>query len=182
MSDTLSGETHPAFAIYRGADARPEDGIPIMRHEPLTAAEADGASRLMQAGIAAGHETRLLFSAAGLSLSYVWFKSAYPLPRHSHDVDCLYHVIGGSLRLGTQVLGKGDGFFVGAGVPYTYTPGPEGVEVLEFRAASAFNIRLHADNPAFWERALRTVHDHGAAWQTEPRASEAPERRDAGGR
>ena len=29
----------------------------------------------------------------------------------------------------------GDGFFVGRDVPYNYRPGPDGVEVLEFRTA-----------------------------------------------
>ena len=167
MSETETARNASAFAIYRAADARPEAGIAIMRHEPMSDAALQGAGRLMQAGVAHGHETRLLFCAGGLSLSYVWFKSFYPLPRHTHDVDCLYYVLSGSLRLGRDDLAKGDGFFVGAGVPYTYMPGAQGVEVLEFRAADSFNIRLLADNPAFWDRAVQTVDARRAAWKTE---------------
>jgi hypothetical protein len=137
----------------------------------LTACRSCAGGRVTAAGIAAGHENRLLFSAAGLSLTYVWFKSGYPLPRHSHDVDCLYYIVGGALRLGSETLGKGDGFLIGAGVPYTYTPGPEGVEVLEFRASDAFDITVLANNPAFWDRALKTVTERHDAWTDEPRPS-----------
>jgi hypothetical protein len=161
----------PVFAIFRHADARPEDGVPIMRHAPMTDVAIAGGTRLMEAGIEHGHENRLLFAAGGISLTYVWFKSGYPLPRHAHDVDCLYYIVGGSLRLGTETLDKGDGFFIGGGVPYTYTPGPDGVEVLEFRTAGAFDINVLANNPAFWDRALRTVADHRDAWATEGRPS-----------
>jgi hypothetical protein len=160
------------FEIFRAADAKPEDGIPIMRHEPMTPTMLEGAQRVMEAGLESGHENRLLFCAAGLSLTYVWFKSFYPLPRHSHDTDCLYYVLGGTLRLGTQDIGKGDGFFIGAGVPYAYTPGENGVEVLEFRAATNFNIKLLANNPAFWDRAAQTVLERQAGWARETRASE----------
>ena len=169
MSQTAAEPDAPGFAIYRAADARPQDGIPIMRHEPLSDRTAQAAGRLMQAGVGDGHETRLLFCAGGFSLSYVWFKSFYPLPRHSHDVDCLYYVLGGSLRVGREELGRGDGFFVGAGVPYTYTPGSGGVEVLEFRAAGAFNIKVLAENPAFWDRAVATVNERRDDWQKEGR-------------
>ena len=32
--------------------------------------------------------------------------------------------------------------FVGKDVPYNYKPGPQGVEVLEFRTADTFDIRF----------------------------------------
>lgn len=67
----------------------------------------------------------------------------------------------------------GDGFFVGHDVPYTYRPGPAGVEVLEFRATDAFNIKVMANNPAFWDAAVETVRNHRAAWSTEPRPTAA---------
>jgi hypothetical protein len=163
-----------AFRINRWADASPEDGIGIMRTLPMTTEMVTGGAAMMAAGVAEGSENRLLFAGAGMSLSYVWFKSGYPLPRHSHDGDCLYHILAGSLRLGSEELGPGDGFFLGGGTPYTYTPGPEGVEVLEFRAAAAFDIRVLAGNAAFWSRATRTVEDHVEAWREEPRPSRLP--------
>jgi hypothetical protein len=55
-------------------------------------------------------------------------------------------------------------------VPYTYTPGPEGVEVLEIRTADAFDIKLHANNPAWWDKALENLLAARGNWaeQTEP--------------
>ena len=96
-----------------------------------------------------GTTVKLLFSMPGMSLTHAWFKSGFPLPRHSHDTDCLYYIVAGSIRIGTEELGKGDGFFVGADVPYAYTPGADGVEILEFRASNAFDIKLLANNPLF---------------------------------
>jgi hypothetical protein len=97
----------------------------------------------------------------------VWFKSGYPLPRHTHNCDCLYYIIGGSLRIGQEKLGPGDGFFVGRDVPYTYKAGDAGVEVLEFRATNAFDIKVLADNQLFWEAAVKTAVAQRSTWVTE---------------
>ena len=32
-----------------------------------------------------------------MHVSYIWFKSGYVLPPHSHDGDCLYYILAGSL-------------------------------------------------------------------------------------
>lgn len=92
-------------------------------------------ARVLNAGIT---ET-LLFAQRppdGMSLAHVWFGPNLPLFRHSHPAygDCLYYVLKGEAHLGSQVLGPGDGFFVPNGMPYKYSAGPDGVEVLEFRA------------------------------------------------
>jgi quercetin dioxygenase-like cupin family protein len=76
----------------------------------------------------------------GVSLVHVWFKPNYILPRHTHDVDCLYYIISGDVRMGAQELHAGDGFLIPAGNPYAYSAGPSGVEILEFRHASSFNV------------------------------------------
>ena len=59
-----------------------------------------------------------------------------------------------------------DGFFVPAGTPYTYRPGPEGVELLEFRHATHFDFRLHVNNEAFWKKGAETVAKNRADWET----------------
>ena len=156
------------FAIFRASEA----GECAMETLPLSPVAAEGGGAAMAAGAGDGHELKLLFSMPGMSLARAWFKSGFPLPRHSHNVDCLYYIIGGSLRMGTEELGVGDGFFVGGEVPYAYTAGPEGVEVLEFRAADAFNIHILANNPAFWEKALETVRERQPKWVEEQRPSE----------
>ncbi len=138
-----------------------------MRTEPPSPAVIEGAAALREAGVFEGSRVCRLFSRPGMSLSYAWFKSGYPLPRHSHDSDCLYFILGGSLRMGDEELGPGDGFFVGTDVPYTYVPGDDGVEVLEFRDADIFDIKLRADNPAFWRKAVETVLREREAWKSQ---------------
>ena len=95
----------------------------------------DGMIRAINPGVS---ET-LLFSQKGpqgMSLVHVWFGANMPLFRHSHPRfgDCLYYIITGEVRLGSQVLGAGDGVFIPNEMPYKYTAGPEGVQLLEFRA------------------------------------------------
>jgi hypothetical protein len=159
----------PRFTIFRSKDAPGEADASLMAYESVTPVVAEGSQRATQAGALEGTELRPLFVAPGFSLVYVWFKSAFPLPRHSHNVDCLYYIIGGSLMLGHEELGAGDGFFIGKDVPYLYKPGAAGVELLEFRAADAFNIKVLANNPAFWDRAVETVRSQRGIWASEPR-------------
>ncbi|MYM64534.1 cupin domain-containing protein [Pseudomaricurvus sp. HS19] len=157
------------FATFRHADADPAAGIPIMEMTPLSDVAMEGAMQLTAAGVESGHENRLLFSGGGFSLLYAWFKSGYPLPRHTHNCDCLYYITGGSVLMGNDELHAGDGFFVGEDVPYTYVAGARGVEILEFRASERFDIKVLADNPQFWARALQTVADKQTTWADEPR-------------
>lgn len=139
----------PRFAVFRGKNAPSLEESGVMDSIPPSEAVLAGMMQVIDAGMDKGHFTRVLFSQGGMSLAYAWFKSGFPLPRHSHNSDCLYYIVGGSLRLGTEELTVGDGFFVGSDVPYTYTPGDQGVEVLEFRTTERFDIRTLAANPAF---------------------------------
>jgi hypothetical protein len=166
-----SGE-RSRFAIFRREDGRGFEEVDAMYAEPASPANLEGWPRLAAAGYDDGHETKLLFAAPGFSLTYVWFKSGLPLPRHSHNVDCLYYIIAGSLRMGADDLGPGDGFFIGADTPYAYVPGERGLELLEFRAADRFSIKFLADNPAFWTRAVAEAQARREGWRSEVRPSE----------
>lgn len=145
--------------------------------ETMAAAEPGEALRAVLAGLAeagvkpgVGEKNLLLFSEAGetgLSLVYVWFKSHYVLPPHSHDCDCLYYVLDGELRIGSRVLHQGDGLFVPAEHIYSYEAGPQGVEVLEFRNATRFNIALSGRKPERWERILKVFGERAEVWQQE---------------
>ena len=161
----------PGIMLYRFDDASTDEGIPLMSHEAPSAMEIEGSRRVRDAGLEVAHENRVLFAAAGFSLVYAWFKSGYPLPRHTHNSNCLYYIVAGSLHMGKEELKAGDGFFVGKDVPYTYTAGDAGVEILEFRACEAFNIKLMADNPAFWDRAVETVKLKHKEWRNETKPS-----------
>jgi len=157
------------FAIYRGATAPAFSEIDVMDYAGMTPQLEETFAQLGEAGIDEGQTVKMLFSAPGFSLTYAWFKSGFPLPRHSHNADCLYYIVAGSLTLGSVTLGAGDGFFVPADGAYAYTPGPDGVEVLEFRHAQNFNIKFLAGNPAFWNKALETVRGEREGWKDQVR-------------
>ncbi len=167
MSKTVGESSR--FHIFRGAAAKSleESGVALARPSPAGPSKA-GAARAQLAPIAdRGNRTRVLFAGNGMSLVHLWYKSGFMLPRHTHDCDCLYLVVGGSLKLGTETLVTGDGFFVGSEVPYTYTAGERGVAVLEFRATAAFHTDLMVANPAFWDKLSETMRGRQAAWQDE---------------
>lgn len=86
----LKSETPPCFAIYRKADAAAFSETTCMETVGLTPVITDGIERATAEGADDGQEVRLLFSTPGMSLTYAWFKSGFPLPLHSHDADCLY--------------------------------------------------------------------------------------------
>ena len=104
---------------------------------------------------------------------HAWFKKDYPLPLHSHSADCLYYVVAGSARLGTEELRPGDSFFVPANTPYTYHAGPEGVEVLEYRHTLDIDFQNYAKGQAFYDKALETVIANRDDWRAAPKPSEA---------
>lgn len=171
MKGTIKDSIGLPFTIFRARDAIDYREAGCMESQPVSPEEQAFGAQMIEAGILEGSTVKLLFSRPGLSLSYAWFKSGFPLPRHSHNAECAYFIIAGSLRIGTEELGPGDGFFVGKAVPYTYTPGPEGVEVLEIRTANEFDIKLLAGtNPAYWQKALAGLMVAQETWagQTPP--------------
>ncbi len=139
----------------------------IMHQAPMTEVEMAGSIAARDAGMLEGATLKVLFDVPGMSLTHVWFKSGFPLPRHTHDCDCLYYVLAGSLRIGTEVLGSGDGFFVGKDVPYAYAPGETGVELLEFRNSNDFDIKLLANNSNWWTKAVAKLERHRPEWSVE---------------
>lgn len=106
----------------------------------------------MVRAISPGNIVTFLFDqggTTGMSLVHAWFGPHFPLFRHSHPRlgDCLYYIVAGQAVLGSRVLNPGDGFFVPNGMPYKYRAGPEGVEILEFRAGGGVEdapiVKLH---------------------------------------
>lgn len=165
MDDSSAKESQ--LKVFRAKDAPTLAEKACMVLEPMTAAQSEGMEKLVEAGFLQGEEVRILVDMPGFFLAHVWFKGGFPLPRHSHDVDCMYYVIAGRLQLGTHDLGPKDSFFVPAGVPYTYTPGPDGVEVLEIRHATRFNFLTHIHNDSWWNKAEESVLRNVDAWKDE---------------
>jgi mannose-6-phosphate isomerase-like protein (cupin superfamily) len=168
MESEMAQDEAPAagFTIYRAKDAQGLMEAACMSIAPRTDIQAEGLKKVMAAGYGEGEQCRVLVSLPGFSLTHAWMKTEYPLTLHSHDSDCLYYVVAGDLRLGTEELGPQDCFFVPAGVPYTYKPGPNGVEVLEFRHATQFNFVNYSKNAAFYEKAAETCAANLETWRT----------------
>ncbi|MCB2059416.1 MAG: hypothetical protein R3E09_11915 [Novosphingobium sp.] len=157
------------FQIFRAEDAKGlmEEGC--MSLEPYTPVQREGMNKLLESGYMEGDEVKVLVNIPGFSLTHVWFKKDYPLPLHSHNADCLYYIIAGSLRIGNQELGPRDSFFVPADVPYAYKPGPDGVELLEIRQEGQFNFATHGKTPAYWEKLAETAAANREDWKTAER-------------
>jgi hypothetical protein len=155
------------FQVFRAATAPTLEQTDVLHVEGLTPDIRDGLRGLAAAGIQEGSFAKILINVPGFSLAYAWHKSDYPLPLHSHDVDCCYLIIAGELRVGSDTLGKGDGFFVPAGSAYTFATGPEGVEFVEFRQANAWNIVFKYRNPESWAKAAETARERRDTWVTE---------------
>jgi quercetin dioxygenase-like cupin family protein len=165
-----------------GSETNDRRGLTIFRAAEAPTLEETGmmAPMSMRPGVAErigehlgafldGSELHVLYGrpddAGSPSLVHVWFKPNYPLPRHTHDVDCLYYVVSGSAVMGSQVLHAGDGFFVPADAPYQYSAGPDGVEVLEFRNARSFDIKVTEDDPERWDAMIATAKGQRDEWQ-----------------
>jgi hypothetical protein len=154
------------FQVFRGATAPTLEQTDVLRFESLTPAIRDGLKAFVKAGGQHGSFAKILINVPGFSLAYAWHKSGYPLPLHSHDVDCCYLVIAGELTVGTEILGKGDGFFVPAGAAYTFFTVQEGVEFVEFRKGARYDIRFQAPTKA-WDRQLEQTKTHASHWGTD---------------
>lgn len=159
------------FVITRAAEAEPmrprkPRGVadPAAMLHPAT---LRGLQQMREDSGPAGAAALVLFSSETMHVSYAWFKSGYPLPLHSHDADCYYLVVGGAMKVGTEVLGKGDGVLIPAGAPYTVMPLDEGVEFIEFRNSEDYDTSFRSKNPAYWDRIAETRKARGPVWAEE---------------
>jgi hypothetical protein len=163
MLDKLEKDL-PPLEIYRARDAVDyAEGGP-MENTPMTEAQLEGFTAMFEAGMMSGSEVKLLYGRPGMSLTYVRFKPGFALPLHSHNANCLYFIITGSIKMGTEELGPGDGFYLGTDVPYTYVPGKDGVELLEFRDSDCFDFKATAKNADYWKTLAANMAVASAGW------------------
>jgi quercetin dioxygenase-like cupin family protein len=165
---TFHGDDAVAL-VESGTMSYPEFASPEDAHAML----GDGST---MAAVAAGAESTVLFRGdgedGGASLVRAWFAPHYVLPRHSHDGDCLYYIVEGTVTMGSQVLRAGDGFFVPSDAPYAYEVGPDGAVVLEFRSRTSFGMKVASRQDARFRRMNDIAVAHFEQW-TELRASAA---------
>jgi len=158
------------ISIFRAADAADLQETDFMSAPEMSGSAREGLTEFVEAGAGAGAQVKVLVrqqaSDGGFSLVHVWFKANYPLPRHSHNADCMYYVISGSALMGAQLLGPGDGFFVPADAPYHYTAGPDGVEVLEIRrGVDRFDMQIPDHSPERWRAMAEATRTNRDGWQ-----------------
>ena len=163
-------ERQRAMTFFRAEDAPTleEDGIMTMGSMEMDPAVRDAVDLGM---LGVGQRVRVLFKGEGpdgFSLIHARFEPGYRLPRHSHSADCLYYVVAGEAHMGSRVLKPGDGFFILAEAPYAYTAGPEGVEVLEFRHATTFDIKIRDKTLEHWKPVIEAIKAHGESWAPTP--------------
>jgi quercetin dioxygenase-like cupin family protein len=157
-------ERRTAMTFFSKADAPLLDDDGIMTYAPV-AIDKEVYSTVDLAQLNDGQRVTVLFKGEGpngFSLVHARFEPGFRLPRHSHSADCLYYVVAGEAHLGSRVLKAGDGFFIDAEAPYTYSAGPDGVEVLEFRTATTFDIKIRDTTVEAWRpviEALTANHD-----------------------
>ncbi len=65
------------------------------------------------------------------------------------------------------MLRQGEGFFIPADQAYGYEAGPEGVEVLEFRNATRFNLVFKGNSESRWQRMVDTCRERAGDWAVE---------------
>ena len=108
-------------SIYRATDAVDINSTDFMGVPQMSDGAIVGLGDAIVEGAGAGAKVMILARQSddegGFSLLHVWFKANYPLPRHSHDSDCMYYVISGEAIMGNQTLRAGDSFFVPADAP-----------------------------------------------------------------
>jgi mannose-6-phosphate isomerase-like protein (cupin superfamily) len=161
------GQEQPKFQIFRCSEISDCGKNSGTRPEGLTPVMEKGMERLYQAGLSDGVIVKSLFDAPGFGLNYVWLKSGFPLPLHAHDADCLYYIIAGTVSLGTETLGPGDGFFVPSNTPYTYAIGPDGVEALEIRHTQNINTTYMGKTEAYWSKLYDRLRANRDNWADE---------------
>ncbi|BCG04940.1 hypothetical protein PPGU19_095080 (plasmid) [Paraburkholderia sp. PGU19] len=157
------------IVVFREEKAESLDEAGVMVNHSSSVANA-GIRKVVEAGLEEGYVAKCLFRSPdpdGFTLIYLWFKGNYVLPTHTHNTDCLYYVIAGEIHLGKQVLTAGDGFFLGADTPYGYTAGPQGVEVLEFRNSTAFDITVRDGMEKAWEKLVGICEANRELWKTQ---------------
>lgn len=150
--------------VFRKSDTVPLDASGLMEYVNFP---VDLASALEQRGLTGqeGNFSEVLFKGPIFSLIRARFESNFPLPPHSHDKDCLYYVTKGSLYFGNVEIGEGEGFLVPANIRYSYRPGPEGVEVLEFRNEGGFDMCFPSLKADAWQKLAATIGENKDNWE-----------------
>ena len=98
----------------------------------------------------------------GLSLTVFKFAPGTVLPRHRHDVEYIEFVLEGEVHHGNRVIRAGEGVYRDANTPYTFTIGPEGATIADFRGHT-FYATEYSETPDEWPPHALPLTDEAAA-------------------
>ena len=83
------------------------------------------------------------------------FRAAAEGGVHSHSEDEIIFITGGAMRLGTKMVGPGTALAIAADTFYAFTPGPEGLSFINFRAGRPQAFRMKSggtfDEAGYWK-------------------------------
>ncbi len=161
--------TRRGMRVFRQADAPMLYDAGMMSMPTM---EPDATEQMTEWATSGGQIVKVLFGdpdSGGMSLVWSWFGPGFTLPRHSHSGDCLYFVHRGEVHMGNTVIAAGDGFFLPADAPYAYSAGPEGLEILEFRGVSSFDMQI-TESLGRWDAILDVSRANKDRWATDAEA------------
>lgn len=79
---------------------------------------------------------------------------------HRHSESEVIFIADGTIRLGQKLFGPGTAIAIAAGTMYSFTPGPQGLSFLNFRAERPHEIRFKdgkvIDEVAYWRERTRS--------------------------
>jgi quercetin dioxygenase-like cupin family protein len=168
--ESMATKAKKGISLFRAKDAVDLMDTDLMSMPQMSPDTAAAFGENIAAGLGAGAQTKVLLRQSkdegGFSLVTLWFKPGYPLPRHTHNVDCVYYVISGSVIMGNQTLQAGDGFFVPEDAPYQYSAGPDGVEVLEIRhGVEHFDMKIPDFRPEVGRAVNKLAQERRSEWE-----------------
>lgn len=81
---------------------------------------------------------------------------------HAHSEDEVIFVTAGQMRLGARLYGAGTALAIAADTMYSFTPGPDGLSFINFRAARPSEIHFRSgavmDEIDYWKTRLPSPH------------------------
>jgi hypothetical protein len=164
------GASKRGISLFRAKDAVNLNETDLMSAPEMSPETSAAMQDSFAAGYEAGAQAKVLLrqrqADGGFSLVALWLKPDFPLPRHTHDIGCLYYVLSGSAIMGRQTLRAGDGFFVPRDAPYQYSAGPDGVEVLEIRhGVEHFDVKIPNARPEIMHAMTELARSRRDEWE-----------------
>jgi quercetin dioxygenase-like cupin family protein len=90
--------------------------------------------KLKQGELTSSYRIREPGDASSPQLVELRYEPGAEIQTHCHDEDEIIYVLSGAMRIGARTVGPGACLTVPGGVFYGFQAGPEGLEILNFRA------------------------------------------------